>query len=108
MESPDLQERVRQALHRVCDPEVGESIVELGLLERIELGDKRLDVVLIPTSATCPMADVLLDDALAAVQPLLPPGVVCEVRLDFDIPWSPSRMSVALQERFGWNEGDPG
>jgi metal-sulfur cluster biosynthetic enzyme len=108
MESSELPDRVRTALQRVCDPEIGESIVELGLVERIELSDGRLHVVLIPTSATCPMADVLVEDTLAAVQPLLPPEVVAAVRLDFDIPWSPARMSPALQERFGWAEDDHG
>jgi metal-sulfur cluster biosynthetic enzyme len=108
MESSELPDRVRAALHRVCDPEIGESVVELGLVARIEFSGGRLHVVLIPTSATCPMADVLVEDTLAAVQPLLPPEVMAAVRLDFGIPWSPARMSPALQERFGRLEDDPG
>jgi len=96
---------VLQALEGVLDPELGESIVDLGLVERIELGDARVAVVLIPTSATCPMAEVLIEDATDAVQRVLPAGWVAEVRLDFRVIWSPARKSQALQERFGWQVG---
>lgn len=106
MNEQDLNERIRKALRAVLDPEIGESIVELGLVERIEMtAPDRVDVVLIPTSATCPMADVLIEDATAAVQRVLPAGMAVEVRMDFGVAWSPARMSPLLQLRFGWQGG---
>jgi metal-sulfur cluster biosynthetic enzyme len=93
---------VRQALQAVVDPEVGESIVELGLVDQVHLASGRIEVVLVPTSATCPMADVLLEDATEAVQHLAGPAVSVRVRLDFEQVWTPERMSPALRERFGW------
>jgi len=93
---------VRAALHAVLDPEIGESIVDLGLVLRIEPGAQRVHVVLIPTSATCPMSDLLLEDATAALRAACAPGTEVSVVLDWGTPWEPQRMSPELQARFGW------
>lgn len=110
MPDPVLADQVQAALRDVLDPELGESIVDLGLVERIEPGPGRVEVVLIPTSATCPMADLLVEDATFALQQVLPPGIVAQVRLDDALAWTPARMSPALRQRFGWladEAGDP-
>jgi metal-sulfur cluster biosynthetic enzyme len=101
MTDPD-ETRVRAALHGVLDPEIGESIVDLGLVLRIEIDAGRVHVVLIPTSATCPMSDLLLEDATAAVRATCPQGTAVSVTLDWGTPWEPQRMSPELQARFGW------
>ena len=93
---------LRAALHTVPDPEMAESIVDLGLLKHIEIGDGRVDVVLIPTSATCPMGEVLIEDATAALRAACPPGWAVHVEFDWDTAWHPGRMSPALKLRFGW------
>lgn len=105
MDTLALTERVRQALQSVRDPEIGESIVDLGLVERIAAAAdaQRLGVVLVPTSATCPMADLLIEDATEAAEQALPGGWTVEVTLDYTLAWSPARMSPALQQRFGWS-----
>jgi metal-sulfur cluster biosynthetic enzyme len=87
----------------VYDPEVGEPILDLGLVERVEVVPGRVDVTLIATSATCPMTDVLLEDVIAAVATRAPPGTTIDARIDWDVAWTPARMSPALQERFGWS-----
>lgn len=102
-DSPDTSEaRVRQALQTVCDPELGESIVDLGLVLRVEVAPRRVDVVLIPTSATCPMSQVLLDDAVAAVRQAFPADTVVNVTLDWETEWTPERLSPSLKSSFGW------
>jgi len=93
---------VHTALRRVPDPELAESIVDLGLIDAVTLADGQLTVRLIPTSATCPMADVLIDDVAAALQPLCPDGIDLRVDMDWDATWTPERMSPALRQRFGW------
>jgi metal-sulfur cluster biosynthetic enzyme len=102
---PDLPQRARAALGDVLDPEVGESIVDLGLVDRVEVDQGRVFVTLLATSATCPMADLLIDDATEAVMRVLPPGVGVDVDIDWDRTWTPARMSPALRERFGWPGG---
>jgi len=97
-----LEARIREALHSVQDPEMGENIVDLGLLEGILIDDQGVQVTLIPTSATCPMADVILDDAQAAVEAVCPAGTRVEIDMDWEQVWSPDRLAPALRERFGW------
>ena len=62
------EEQLRVALHTVPDPELVESIVDLGLVKSITIGEQRVDVVLIPTSATCPMGELLIEDSTAALR----------------------------------------
>jgi metal-sulfur cluster biosynthetic enzyme len=103
--NPDTEptdDDIRQALRDVLDPEVGESIVDLGLVHAVEIDARRVRVVLIPTSATCPMSEVLLEDATDAVRRVCPVGTAVEVELDWDTPWEPHRMSPELRLRFGW------
>lgn len=98
-------ETLREALRQVADPELGHSIVELGLVECIEVQDGsplQVRVTLVPTSATCPMTDLLVDDARSALQAACPPGSEVEVALDWQTEWTPDRLSPALRTRFGW------
>ncbi|MFM9917233.1 MAG: metal-sulfur cluster assembly factor [Rhizobacter sp.] len=93
---------IRLALQDVLDPELGESIVDLGLVQRIEIEPGRVHVVLIPTSATCPMSAVLIEDATDAVRDACPAGTAVEVDIDWSTPWEPHRLSPELKDRFGW------
>jgi metal-sulfur cluster biosynthetic enzyme len=100
---PEVSEvTVRTALQAVLDPELGENIVDLGLVLRIEIAPARVHVVLIPTSATCPMSALLLEDATDAVQRACPLGTAVDVVLDWDATWGPERLSPALKSSFGW------
>lgn len=103
IEDPDaLRATALTALAAVQDPEMGESLSDLGVIGDIGLDGQVLRVTLIPTSATCPMADVMLDDAEIALQTICPPGVTAEAVMDWDTVWTPERMAPALRERFGW------
>lgn len=96
---PELHERVMAVLRRVADPELAESITDLGLVGSLALDGDTLRVQLLPTSATCPMADLLVDEVAAALAPLFP---ALDVTLDWDGQWTPERMTPALRQRLGW------
>jgi len=98
----DLHTTVMAALAQVDDPEMGENLVDLGVVGGVQIDGNFVTVTLIPTSATCPMADVMVDDAQAAVQRACPPGTTVEVHMDWDTEWSPGRLAPGLKERFGW------
>ncbi|MBL8386860.1 MAG: DUF59 domain-containing protein [Hydrogenophaga sp.] len=100
--SSDLHAAVMAALAQVDDPEMGENLVDLGVVGEVVVDGGRVSVRLIPTSATCPMADVMVDDALSAVQRACPPGTEVDLQMDWDTVWSPDRLAPALRERFGW------
>lgn len=103
-ELQSLREQLMLALRQVADPELGENIVDLGLVERLELQAEPgcAALTLIPTSATCPMADQIIDAAGEAMQALCPPGWAIEVDIDWELPWSPERLAPPLRARFGW------
>lgn len=99
---PDI-ERVRDALRTVVDPEAGINVVELGLIYDIRLDATAVTIDMTMTSPACPMGEMIMDDARAAISPLLPDAVSLDIRLVWEPPWSPARMSEKARAHFGWD-----
>ena len=81
------------AFKSVYDPEIPVDIYELGLIYKVDIDDDRkVDVDMTLTAPGCPVAGEMpgwVEDAARGVE-----GVEdVEVRLTFDPPWDPSRMS---------------
>ena len=93
---------VWEALRGVIDPEIGESVVELGLVYRVECGPGRVRVELTMTSPACPMGGSIADDAEGAIREACNEAHDVQVAIVFDPPWTPERMSDGLRQRFGW------
>jgi metal-sulfur cluster biosynthetic enzyme len=85
------RERVTEALRTVLDPELGLSVVELGLIYGIEVRNATVAVTMTLTAPGCPIHDVMpgwIRDAVMRI-----PGVEhVDVHLTFDPPWTPGRM----------------
>ena len=96
------EDEVRQALMGVEDPEAGMSVVDLGLVYGISLEPGRIVVEMTMTSPACPASDYIVDEAAAAIRALAPENTDVEVRLVWEPPWTPERMSTEAQKRFGW------
>ncbi|WP_369602937.1 metal-sulfur cluster assembly factor [Hahella sp. SMD15-11] len=93
--TPLLPDPVRERLAAIEDPEMGLSIVELGLVYGFEAEDERVTLTMTLTSPTCPMGGLITDavhDALSALYP----GRHIEVNVVFDPPWTPERMAHDL------------
>ncbi|MFA7434059.1 MAG: metal-sulfur cluster assembly factor [Gemmobacter sp.] len=86
-----LPDTVWKALGGVIDPEMGRSIVDLGLVYRVGAdASGRVDIVMTTTTPGCPLAGVLAAAAEAAA--LSVPGVqAARARLSYDPPWDPGR-----------------
>ncbi|MDC8773484.1 metal-sulfur cluster assembly factor [Roseateles albus] len=104
-DSTRLREQILLALRGVADPEIGENIVDLGLVESLTLEPQLASLLLIPTSATCPMADQIMEEAGCAIERLVPLDWRVEVDMDWSIGWTPQRMAAALRLRLGWGDG---
>lgn len=81
------------AFKSVYDPEIPVDIYELGLIYKVDIDDNRkVDVEMTLTAPGCPVAGDMpgwVETAARGVE-----GVDdVEVRLTFDPPWDPSRMS---------------
>ncbi len=96
------EERVREALRSVDDPEVGMNIVDLGLVYRIDIAPELVRVELTMTTPACPMGDLITDQARRAVAAALPQNMAVNVVLVWDPPWTPDRMSASARQTFGW------
>ncbi len=94
---------VLNVLHNVIDPEVGVNIVDLGLIYGVEIADNKLNIDLTMTTPACPMGDMIIDDARRALTGQVPNGVVININLVWDPPWSPDKMSEHAREHFGWD-----
>jgi metal-sulfur cluster biosynthetic enzyme len=92
--SPVTTGAVMNALGSVVDPELGMSIVELGLVYDVRIAGGAVDVTMTLTAPGCPLHDLMtvwVRSALARV-----PGVEqIRVELTFDPPWTPDRMTTA-------------
>lgn len=95
-------ETVRQLLRQVVDPEVGINIVDLGLVYRIDVTLERLLIEMTMTSPACPMGDMIIDDAYAALAGRLPEVCVPEIILVWEPPWDPSMMNEQSRLNLGW------
>ena len=84
---------VLQALENVFDPEIGLSVVKLGMIYGVTIDGARVRVLMTLTAQGCPLHDVMTDGVRAAIGAL--PGVEhVDVDLTFDPPWTPERMQA--------------
>ncbi len=93
---------VWDALRTVLDPEVGENVVDLGLVYRVDCAPARVQVDLTMTTPACPAAGSIADDAQDAIRRDCPEAREVNVAVVFDPPWTPERMSEQTRQRFGW------
>lgn len=88
----EMQTPVVQALSRVIDPEFALTIVDLGLIYGVTVDAERVHVLLTMTSAACPVADVIIDDAGHELSQVAGERAV-DVELVWEPPWGPERLS---------------
>ena len=96
-------EDVFEALRVVEDPELGMDVVDLGLVYDVRVGSEGVAVEMTMTSAACPMADMIVDQARDAIDTVVPEGTPVDVQLVWDPPWTPDRMTGIAREHFGWS-----
>ena len=95
------RERVIQALDNCYDPCCRErkiSVVDMGLVESIEIVERRVEIEMVLTTGWCPFAARLLEMVKEEVGGL--PGVeTVDVEVVWDPTWTPERMSAGAREK---------
>ena len=97
-----LTDDIIGALKTVYDPEIPADIYELGLVYRIDIEDDRsvkIDMTL--TAPGCPVAGEMpgwVQNAVSAVEGISD----VDVKMVFDPPWTPDRMSEEARVAVGW------
>ena len=94
------EKMVRDALKKVKDPELNLDLVTLGLVYDIQVEEAAVTAVISLTTPMCPVADQIVDQARLAIAQM--DGVErAEVKLTFDPPWTPERISPLIRSSLG-------
>jgi len=102
IEDAQLEGRVIEAISTIFDPEIPVNIYELGLIYNIGLskpGNIRVEMTL--TSPSCPVAGTLPGDVQRVVESVDGAANV-EVKLVWDPPWTPEKMTEAAKLELGF------
>ncbi|RIK76011.1 MAG: hypothetical protein DCC67_14430 [Planctomycetota bacterium] len=102
---PIEEDKVREALKQVIDPELFVNVVDLGLIYDIRItdaenGKSNVDIDMTMTSPACPAGPQLLGQSKQFVGGLEGVGEV-DVRLVMDPPWTPDRMTEDARDQLG-------
>lgn len=85
------KEEILETLKQVQDPEIGLSIVDLGLVYGVDIDHQRVDVTMTLTSPACPYGAQIVDGVKTV--PLKLDGVdEVEVKVVWNPPWDPDTM----------------
>lgn len=96
-----IEQKIWKALKTVIDPELGVSIVDLGLVYdvRYEAGEAEVEMTL--TSPGCPLAPIIDKKVKEAVSEIKEIEKLL-VEIVWDPPWSRDMMSEELKAEFGF------
>ena len=97
----ELENRIRDALCVVIDPELGHNIVDLGFIYGIAITDGDAWIVMTATTRGCPAAGFLREGAANAAMQVSGVRSV-DVTMTFDPPWTPSMIEPAVRASLGF------
>lgn len=93
------KEDVLSALSEVYDPEIPVSIVDMGLIYKVDVDpDNNVDVDMTMTTKGCPMHSMITYQAQKRIEKMDGVGKV-KVSLVWDPPWSPDMISQKIKDR---------
>lgn len=95
--------QVERVLKEIPDPEIGVSILDLGLVYEITIDEKKgaVRILMTLTSIGCPLFDQIAIPIRKGVGKLAGVKKV-DVDLTFEPPWSTEKMSPEAKEQLGF------
>ena len=99
------EDRIREELKQVIDPELFVNIVDLGLIYEVYLepaddGQTAVKIDMTMTSPMCPAGPQLIADCKRFVEQIENVASV-DVKVVMDPPWTPDRMSEDAKDELG-------
>ena len=95
---PDLAEAARKALRQVMDPEIGLSLVELGLVRDLIIESEQAHLKMMMTTPFCPYWPHLLEMARQKAESALKRLTTVEFLME---PWDPTMMEEGAGMSWG-------
>jgi metal-sulfur cluster biosynthetic enzyme len=96
------KKEIEKVLKNIPDPELGISVLDLGLIYRIEIDNKTgiITIVMTLTSIGCPLYNLIADPIKEQLSEL--PGVKkVLMELTFEPPWTVDKMSKEAKMHLG-------
>lgn len=96
---------IMDKLSKVMDPELGISIVDLGLIYEVDVKEKKEGepqkayIRMTFTTPACPLLNFILEDVKKRLDEL--EGMDIEVKVVFEPLWTPDRMSEKAKIKLG-------
>jgi len=95
---PDLSKKLKSKLNEVLDPELGLSIIQLGMIREVELDDQTAKIKLILTTPFCPYAPAMIEMTQSKAEEALDQEIKIELAME---PWDFSMMEEGLGSDWG-------
>lgn len=98
----EVEERVRQALKNIYDPEIPMNVIDLGLIYGMDwsaAGDLTIRMTL--TSPGCPAVEAFTEEVTRAARDASGLDGV-KVEIVWEPPWGPERMTEFARRQFGY------
>lgn len=99
--SSPLEIAVCEALKRVIDPEIGENIVDVGLIYGLAVTDHDISIKMTMTSPACPMGEMILDEVHAELVHAFPDKEI-DIEIVWEPAWHPDLIAPEAKARLGW------
>ena len=87
-----VEDKIREALKKVIDPELGVSIVDLGLIYDVKVNRTKIKVIMTLTTPGCPLAPVIDKLVREAIKPL------GEYEVELELVWEPAWTKEMMSE----------
>lgn len=98
MTDKNLKEKIWRALKEVPDPELGISIVDLGLIYKVRRGKDKVEIEMTLTTIGCPLFPLIESSIKERLKKIK--GIKdVKIKLCFDPPWTPERLSRKAREK---------
>jgi metal-sulfur cluster biosynthetic enzyme len=104
-EPQQLDPDVIDCLVEVMDPEVGLSVVDLGLVYNATQSDDGIAVALTLTTRACPMGEMIVEDVRGRLKCRFQDDPRVAVDLVWSPPWTPERITEQGLELLGHPRG---
>jgi metal-sulfur cluster biosynthetic enzyme/Fe-S cluster assembly iron-binding protein IscA len=98
----EIEERIREALKNIYDPEIPMNVIDLGLIYGIDWSDSGdLTIRMTLTSPGCPVVEAFTEEVTRAAREASGLNNV-KVDIVWEPPWGPDRMSDFARRQFGY------
>ena len=95
------KQQIMKSLEGCIDPEIGISVVDMGLIYDVNVKDDRVHIKMTLTNPECPMARMISHDVEETVKSIKGVKKV-EVEIVWEPRWTPDRLSEKAKKMLGY------